>query len=160
MGQKDILIAFDGSEHALRAVTYAATRFALKDVKITLLYVLPNIPPEFWDDGHILSTAEKEERQRVVDRWFANQKAVLLPLFGKARGIFNENGIGNEQVEAKMVSDVTDVAEAVLEVATAGGYGTVVIGRRPATHKARGFAGSVVTALLNRAHGLAVCVVE
>ena len=74
MGQRDILIAFDGSEHSLKAVAYAATRFALKDVKMTLLYVLPNIPPEFWDDGHILSKTEKEERQRVVDRWFANQK--------------------------------------------------------------------------------------
>jgi nucleotide-binding universal stress UspA family protein len=158
--EKDILVAFDGSEYALKAVAYAASRFALGDVKITLLYVLPNIPPQFWDDGHILTEAERDERQRVVDRWFSNQKAVLKPLFEKARLILEENGVAQGQIEAKMVSDVTNVADAILEVAKAGGYGTVVLGRQASPHKARVFAGGIVTTLLNKADDLAICVVE
>jgi nucleotide-binding universal stress UspA family protein len=159
MSQKDILVAFDGSEQAMKAVVYTGSRFALQGGKITLLYVLPNVPPQFWDDGHILSAPEKAERQKVVDLWFANQKKVLVPLFEKARKALEERGVTPEQVEAKMVSDVTDIAEAILEVAKAGGYGTVVLGRRPSPHKAHAFTGSVVTTLLNRAQDLAVCVV-
>lgn len=160
MKERDILVAFDGSESALKAVAYVSSRFALRDAKITLLCVLPNIPPQFWDDGHILTTSEKEERQRVVDRWFSNQKAVLTPLFEKARLILGGNGVAAEQIEAKMVSDVTDVADAILEVARAGGYGTLVVGRRAPAHKALAFAGSIVTTLLNKAHDVAICVVE
>ena len=160
MAERDILVAFDGSEQALKAVAYVATRFAIRDAKITLLCVLPNVPPQFWDDGHILTVSEKDERQRVVDRWFSNQKTVLTPLFEKARLILGENGVAPEQIEAKMVSDVANVPDAVLEVAKAGGYGTLVVGRHGSPHKARVFAGSIVTTLLNKAHDLAICVVE
>ena len=160
MKETDILIAFDGSEYALKAVAYVATRFALRGSTITLLYVLPNIPPQFWDDGHILAEAEREERQRVIDLWFSNQKTVLMPLFEKARFILEERGVGPEQIEAKMVSDVTNVADAILEVAMTGGYGTVVVGRHGSPHKTRVFAGGIVAALLNKTHDLAICVVE
>ncbi len=158
MSGKDILVAFDGSEPALRAVEYVASMFSVKEGKVTLLYVLPNIPPQFWDDGHILTGAEKKERQRVVDIWFSNQRAVLTPLFEKARAALTEKGVAPERVEAKMVSDVTDVAEAILEVAKAGGYGTLVLGRHT-SHKSH-FAGSIVADLLHRTHDLTVCVVQ
>lgn len=161
MKERDILVAFDGSERAFRAVDYVGSQFSgLKDVRITLFYVLPNIPPHFWDDGHILSPAEREERQRVIDRWVSNQKMVLAPLFEKARCMLAEKGLSHEQVETKMRSDVTSVAEAILEEAKMEGYRTLVLGRSRAVHEGYTFAGSLAATILHEGTGLTICIVE
>ena len=158
MNGRDILIAFDGSGSALKAVEYVGSPFSgLGDIKVTLLCVIPNVPPQFWDDGHILTPAERQERQGVIDRWFSNQKTVLEPYFEKGRGMLVEKGFGPEQVETRLVSDVTTVAEAILEEAKTGRYGTLVLGRHGAVPIV---AGGLAATILHKGAGLAVCIVE
>ncbi len=49
MEERNVLIAFDGSASAMKAVDYVGSQFSgLKDMKVTLLYVVPNVPPQFW----------------------------------------------------------------------------------------------------------------
>ncbi len=158
MKGRDVLIAFDGSDNAFRAVEYIGSQFSgLGDIKVTLFYVTPNIPPQFWDDGHILAPAEREERQKVIDTWFSNQKVVLNPLFEKARKILIDRGVTPTQVETKMRTDVTSVAEAVLEEARTGEYRTLVLGRQG---MAPILAGSLATTILHKGTGFAICIVE
>ncbi|HOW54579.1 MAG TPA: universal stress protein [Syntrophorhabdaceae bacterium] len=158
MKERDILIAFDGSEHALKAVEYVGSQFSgLKDIKVTLFYATPSVPPQFWDDGHILTPAEKEERQGVIDRWFSNQKMVLEPLFEKARRILAEKGMDPEQVETRMAGDAAGVAEAILEEANSGRYRTLVLGRHGAVPV---LAGGLAITILHKGAGLAICIVE
>jgi nucleotide-binding universal stress UspA family protein len=152
---RDILVAFDGSEHSRKTVDYVASQFSLKDVKITLFYVLPSIPPQFWDDGHILTTAEKEEKQKVVDRWLSNQKMVLAPLFEKARRVLEDKSVDPGMIETKMRSDVTSVDQAILEEAVSGGYGTLVLGRHGMRHKGHVFRGNIAATVLNKEIGRA-----
>jgi len=158
MDERNVLIAFDGSESAFKAVNYVADQFSgLRDIKVTLLYVIPNIPPQFWDDGHILTAEEKEERQVVIDRWFANQKMVLEPLFEKARRLFAEKGIEGGQIETMVAGDTVTVAEAILEEAKSGRYRTLVLGRHGAVPV---LAGGLAATILHKGAGLAVCIVE
>lgn len=158
MKERNILIAFDGSDNAFKAVDYVGSQFSgLKDIRTTLFYVVPNIPPQFWDDGHILSAAEREERQGVIDKWFSNQKMVLEPLFEKARRILTDKGLDPEQVEARMAGDATGVAEAIIEEARSGGYRTLVMGRQRAVPI---IAGGLATTVLHKGTGLAICIVE
>lgn len=78
MDSRNVLIAFDGSESAFKAVEYVGGQFAgLTDMTITLFYVVPSVPPQFWDDGHILTPEEKRDRQGVIDKWVENQKKVM-----------------------------------------------------------------------------------
>jgi len=158
MDERNVLIAFDGSESAFKAVDYVADQFSgLKDIRVTLLYVIPNVPPEFWDDGHILTPEEKRDRQVVIDRWFANQKMVLEPHFEKARRVLVEKGMEAGQVETVVAGDTVTVAEAILEEAKTGRYRTLVIGRHGAVPI---LAGGLAATLLHRGAGLAVCIVE
>jgi len=158
MKERNILIAFDGSENSLKAVDYVGSQFSgLKDIRIALLYVVPSIPPQFWDDGHILSPAEKEERQAVIDKWLLNQKTVLEPLFGKARRTLTDKGFSPEQIETRMAGDTMSVADAIIEEAKAGGYRTLVLGRQKAVPL---LPGSLATTILHKGTGLAICIVE
>ena len=74
MQMRKVLVAIDGSDNALKAVDYVSQQFCGEDVRIMLFHVLPFIPTEFWDDGHILTQEEKNARRGVVDKWLTNQR--------------------------------------------------------------------------------------
>jgi Universal stress protein family len=159
MDNRNILIAFNGSEGAYKAVEYVGQQFSgLTGMVVTLFYVVPNVPPQFWDDGHILSPKEKQDRQGVIDKWFENQKKVMEPHFERAGQILVDNFLFDaKQIEGKMRSDVTSVAEAVLEEARSGKYRTLILGRHGGIPT---LAGSLSADILHKGAGLAVCIVE
>src|SRR5271169_2564016 len=133
-----VLIAIDGSENSMKAVAYAGRQFSgISGLKMTLFHVVPLVPAFFWDDGHILTKEERDERKIVVDKWLTNRQSMTGPIFEKDAGLLLENAIKAEQIETKIVSDSTDVIGSILEVARDGGYQTLVLGRRgisPAEH--------------------------
>jgi len=156
-----MLVAIDGSQCAMRAVDYTGRQFSgNRDLRITLLHVLPYPPAPFWDDGHVLSEDEKAARNSVIEKWLANQRAKLEPLFKKAVEMLIGKGIGPEQIEKKSISDSTDVAESILEEARDGGYQTLVLGRCGLSASKRFLMGSVTTKIVNNGSGIAICIVE
>lgn len=158
---KNILIAVDGSQCALKAVDYIGHQFSgVGDVKLTLLHVLPYVPTTFWDDGHILTKKEKETRKEVVDKWLENQRLKLDPIFNTATQGLTRRGIKQEQIETKTISDSQDVADSILEEARNGGYLTLVLGRCGLSPAKRFLMGSVTTKILNHGAGIAICIVE
>lgn len=156
-----MLIGIDGSDCAKGAVEYVGRQFAAnRDLRISLLHVLPYPPAPFWDDGHILSEAEKALRNQVIEKWLANQRAKLEPLFKEAADILISQGIKPEQIEKKSISDSTDIAESILEETRDGGYQTLVLGRCGLSASKRFLMGSVTTKIINHGAGIAICVVE
>jgi len=158
---KKMLLSIDGSECSLRAVEYTGKQFSgMRDLQITLLHVLPYPPAPLWDDGHIPTKEEKEEREKAIERWLAGQRAKTEPLFDKAMAILTGSGISPAQLEKKVISDSTDVADSILEEARDGGYQTLVLGRRGLSPVKKVFMGSVTAKIINHGAGVAVCVVE
>jgi hypothetical protein len=96
------LIAIDNSAGSLKAIGYAGRQYyQRKDIQITLFHVLLGEPPEFWDDGHILTEEEKKARKHVIKKWSTNKKKELGPLFNKAREVLTEQGIPAKQIKTK-----------------------------------------------------------
>jgi len=159
---KKILVAIDGSQGALRAVDYVGRQFAgTADLQITLFHVSPGIPPELWDDGHILSEEEKADRKRVLDKWLNNQKLQLKSIFQPAVEMLTKRGIEAKQIETKTASEtVKNTPECILTEAKTGGYLTLVMGRCGLHRTAHALLGSIVSRIINRGAGTAVCVVE
>ncbi|HUJ68086.1 MAG TPA: universal stress protein [Syntrophorhabdales bacterium] len=158
---RKILVAIDGSGCASRAIKYAGEQFSgMRDLSLTLLHVLPSLPPRFWDDGHLLSKEEKEERQAVVARWIENQMLVTEPMFQSAVEDLTQRGIQSEQIERKIIYDSTDAATSILEEARDGGYLTLVLGRCGFYRIGERLIGSTASSIIQRGAGLAICVVE
>jgi hypothetical protein len=154
-----MLIALDDSTSAMRAVEYAAQQFGGDgDIEVGLVHVLPNLPAIFWDEGHILSEEEKKERKRVVDKWIADRKARMEPVFRTAAEILSKHGIKGGQVRTKSISDSTDVALTILEEAKDAGCQTVIVGR--CDRSSKHVLGSVSGKIVNLGAGIAVTVVE
>ncbi len=156
---KKMLIALDDSTSAMRAVEYTAQQFGGNgDIEVGLVYVLPNLPAIFWDEGHILSEEEKQERKRVVDKWIVERKARMEPVFRTAAEILSKGGIKADQIRSKSISDSTDVAQSILEEAKDAGYQTIVVGR--CDRSSKHMLGSVSGRIVNLGAGVAVTVVE
>lgn len=158
---KKLMIAIDESPCAMKSVEYAAEQFGgNRDIHVSLVHVLPNLPAIFWDEGHILSEREKGDRQKVIDTWVEKQKTRIEPLFGMAKETLTRKGVPRDRITTTFVSDSTDVAESLIETAKDGGYHTIVLGRCGVAQGKRLLAGSVTSKIIHLASGVAVVVVE
>jgi len=154
-----MLVALDDSASSMNAVEYVARQFGgAQDVQIGLVHVLPNLPAIFWDEGHILSEEEKRERRKVVDKWVTDRKAKMDPVFKKATDLLLNRGIKAGQIQARSVSDSTDIADSILEQAKDEGYQTIVIGR--CDRSAKHVLGSITSKIVDQGRGFVITIVE
>ena len=156
-----VVIALDSSEGAWRAVEYVAEAFGhTLGVQVTLLHVLSGLPPAFWDDGHILEEKEKESRQRLVAGWQKEQEKTWQGLVKKAHDRLTKAGVSKDAVLNKFKPKYYDVAEDILSEAEAGGFDTIVMGRRGLGMAKTLLLGSVTHKVVQNAKGCAVIIVE
>jgi nucleotide-binding universal stress UspA family protein len=156
-----LLIALDSSEGAWRAVTYVAETFGkTPDVQVTLLHILAGLPPALWDDGHILGDKEREARQRLVASWQVDQEKGWQGLVKKAHDRLTSAGLPPAAVTDNFKPKYYDVAEDLLTEAAAGGYDTIVMGRRGLGKAKALLLGSITNKVVLNAKGCAVTIVE
>ncbi len=154
-----LLIALDKSEGAWRAVEYVAKAFAQSPgVEVTLLHILSGLPPAFWDDGHILSEAERANRQRLVDNWQKEQEKQWQGLVTKAKDLLN--GAGLTTVHNDFKPKYYDVAEDIVREAVDRGVDTIVMGRRGLSAAKSLILGSITNKVVQNSQGRAVIIVE
>jgi nucleotide-binding universal stress UspA family protein len=158
---RKILIGISGKECSKRTVDFVGKQMRDgKDLEVTLAHVLPNLPAIFWDEGHILSDSEKQDRKRVVDTWLAKQRGMIEPLMKSAADGLAAAGIKPEMMKTQFISDSTDVADSLIEVARDGGYQVIVVSRCAGAGGRQVPTGSVPVRLLQKAAGISVCVVD
>jgi nucleotide-binding universal stress UspA family protein len=156
-----VLIALDSSQGAWGAVEYVAQAFGqTPGVQVTLLHVLSGLPPAFWDDGHILGEKEKESRQQLVAGWQKEQEKKWQGLVKKAHELLTKAGVAKDAVVNKFQPKDYDVAEDILNVAAAGNYDTIVMGRRGLSMAKTLVLGSVTHKVVQGAKNCAVIIVE
>lgn len=158
---RKILIGVHDKYCSMRAVEYMGKQFSLSDgPEVLLVHVLPNLPAIFWDEGHILTEAEKQDRQKVVDTWVAKQRDMIEPILQSMVRHLVQSGLRQEQVKMKFISGSTDVADSLLDEAKAGGYQTILLGRCGIQEGKHLLVGSIPSKLIQNAAGRAVCIVQ
>ncbi len=156
-----VIIALDSSEGAWRAVEYVAEHLGkCPGIQVTLLHILSGLPPALWDDGHILNDKERESRQRLVQSWQAEQAKQWQGLVKKAHDRLLEAGIPQGAVTDTFKPKYYDVAEDILNEAAAGGYDSIVMGRRGLGLAKALLLGSVTNKVVQTAKGCAVVIAE
>jgi hypothetical protein len=156
-----ILIGVHDKYCSMRAVEYMGKQFALgNDLEVLLVHVLPNLPALFWDEGHILSETEKQERQKVVDTWIAKQRDMIEPILQSMVRHLVQCGLRQEQVKMKFISGSVDVADSLLDEAKEGRYQTILLGRCGIREGKHLMVGSIPSKLIQNAAGMAVCIVQ
>ena len=158
---RKILIGVHDKYCSMRAVEFMGKQFALNDnLEVLLVHVLPSLPAMFWDEGHILTETEKQDRQKVVDTWIAKQQEMIEPILQSMVRDLVKSGLRAEQVKTKFISGSVDVADSLLDESRAGEYEVILLGRCGIHEGKHLLMGSIASKLIQNAADLAVCIVQ
>lgn len=158
---RKMLIGIHDKSCSMRAVSYLMKQYPrAKDLDVTFVHVFPNLPAMYWDDGHLLNNKEKQERKKVIDTWMSKERDYIEPIIEGAMNELVKSGFSRERVHMKFVLGSADVADSLLDEATEGKHDTIVIGRCGIADGKHLIAGGIVSKLIHKAAGLAICVVQ
>ncbi|NDY43004.1 universal stress protein [Dissulfurirhabdus thermomarina] len=144
-----LLVAVNDTETAMRAVRYVGEiAGCTAGMEVTLLHVYPEPPPDYYTAG------------RSLDDYRGLKEAEARRLFQRVTDLLGAHGIPRGQVRAlARMSDGRTISDAILQELAAGGYGTVVLGKRGVSKAEEFLFGSVSTTVVRRASGCTVWVV-
>jgi len=154
---QNILIAFDDSENALRAVEYVA-KYLTKQSRVTLFSVVPDtaalcdmnspeLTPYFKSQQDSFCILEDKKRE------------LLSGAQSKAKAILVENGFKEDQVQIKSEPKKKGIARDIADEAKSG-YDLIVVGRRGASAIREFFLGSTSQKILNLVHDKSLFIVN
>lgn len=156
MSQK-IMLAFDSSGNAMRAVEYVARSFST-EAKVTLFHV--------FSDSAVLCDMHSPE---LAEYFIAQQssfcaledkkKDLVREAMERAKALLMGAGFPEENIAFKLENKKRGIARDILKEAE-DGYSMVVIGRRGLSAIAEFFIGSVSQKVLNSAKNVAVLIVN
>ena len=150
-----ILVAVDGSEHALAAVRYVGKTLPPERVEIVMYHVITKVPESFWD-----LEQEPAFRYKLADikAWEDIQERLIKEFLVKARQALREAGIPDEAVCEKIEERKAGIARDIIAEAAAG-YDAVVVGRRGLSELKDLVLGSIAFKLLERVCEIPVWIV-
>lgn len=124
--RKRILVAVDGSVHALAAVEYLARTLPAGDVEVDLFHVLTRIPESFWDLQN-----EPAYHYRIADvrEWEAQQEKAIQEFMERASTLLRSAGFPHDSVKVVLKDRRAGIARDIIE-ASQQGYNSVAVGRR------------------------------
>lgn len=150
-GSKKILIGFDGSECAMKAVDYIGKLMVDTDCEVTLANVIRPMGIHY---GLTRFFNPEEEAE-----WIAENKKVIEPAFAKAENCLKNAGFSSSRIFKEILTKKNSRAAAISHKAEEEDYGTVVVGRRGLTVVEEFIMGRVSTKVLNMVTKAAVWVV-
>jgi nucleotide-binding universal stress UspA family protein len=151
-----ILIAFDDSENAMRAVDYVA-RFLAKDSRVTLFSVIPDTAALCDMNSPELTPYFKSQRDAFCV--LEDKKKILTSAQLKARTLLVTNGFGEKQIQVKSGPKKKGIARDIAAEAQLG-YDLIVVGRRGMSGIKEFLLGSTSQKILHLAQEVSILIVN
>lgn len=154
---KRILVAFDDSENAMRAVEFIAESFT-KDKEITLFSVFPDTTAICDMNSPSLTPyfmAKQTEFCALEDQ----KKVLVNEALEKAKGILMTAGFEENKINIKAQTKKKGVVRDIINEANSG-YDTIVLGRRGLSGIKEFILGSVPQKVLHLAKDISLIVVD
>ncbi len=146
-----VLIGFDGSENAFKAVDCVCSLMPKAGRKVMLCHVAQKINSPM-DDRKVFS----DEQEKA---WEAQSRRQMMDLMGKAEKRLVTAGFDPGLIVSEILEGTVSRAVAIAKTAEIRGYGTIVTGRRGLSVIRDFLMGRVSMKVLHRAHEMAVWIV-
>jgi nucleotide-binding universal stress UspA family protein len=149
---RKMLLAVDGSENCRRAVDYVGTFAAATGVELTLFSVVRDFKLQLLD----VSTPRGEE---IEIKLLEEVERDIRSMIDSYKERLEQAGVKGTRISIKLKLRSQTRAGDILEEASKGNYGTLIIGRRGLSAIQELPLGRVATKVLHRAKGTAVWIV-
>jgi len=147
---KKILLAFDGSDNARRAVNFVGALLGGSDYEVRLFNVIRSNGEGLSDHQHIFSPKEFGE--------FASQE--ISSALEAAQADLIKAGFKAEKVSSQIVTKAVSRAGAIADMAKQKNFGTIVMGRRGHSSIRDFFIGRVTNKIIQIARERTVWVIR
>jgi nucleotide-binding universal stress UspA family protein len=154
---KNILVAFDDSENAMRAVEYIATSFS-RDQEITLLSIIPDTAA-ICDMNSPSLIPYFQERQASFCTIEDHKRELVKEALDKAKGMLMEAGFEEKHITTKVQTKKKGIVRDIVNEAHTG-YDTIVVGRKGHSGVQEFIFGSVSQKILDLATDVSVIIVD
>ena len=149
---KNVLLAIDNSENAMRAVDHAKLMLAGTDVNITIFHSKRDL-------RRFVPKEVLKEFPGVQKFWQKKARDVIAPYMKKAREKLMQAGFAESQIFIKLVDGGHSVARDILAEAEENAIGTIVLGKKGHSDVENYSMGNTTKKVLDRAADMAVCIV-
>ena len=149
---KQVLIAIDSSENALRAVDHAGFMLSGTDCPVMLFHTMRHL-------RRFVPLEVLDEAPELEQLWKTKAGQEIEPFMTKAEEMLAKAGVSESQISKKIVDGSRSAASDILEEARKSQYGTIVMGRRGISGVQEFFMGSVSSKVLQNSTGMAVWIV-
>lgn len=146
-----ILIGFDGSESALKAVTCVCDKMASAERIVMLCHVVRSLNIFLYDQMIFGSEEEK--------MWFDESRHAIDPAMLNAEQMLINAGFHPGSIYKQALENKTTRAGGIVQAAREGDYGTIVVGRRGLSFVQEFIMGRVSRKVLHMGKEMAVWVV-
>jgi len=155
-----LLVAVDSSEETMGTVDYVVSMLEGSDWQVTLFHALRGFESlSAAYEGPVAPLLEAIDFGELKNE-FEQAEKTIQEVFEKANGKFAKAGLDSDRVTTKIVTGATSRAKAIVEEAQAGGYGTIVVGRRGLSRVEEFYMGRVSSKVIQLAKEMAVWVVS
>ncbi|MDH3930394.1 MAG: universal stress protein, partial [Deltaproteobacteria bacterium] len=137
---KKLLIAVDGSQQSLEAVSYVALNLPPADLRVNLMYIIPSVPEPFGD----LERAGffKRKMRAKHTEWEKTEKKAAQVSLHEARSLLLKANLREDDVRVILQERQVGIARDIIAEGSRG-YDAVVVGRRGLSKLEDIFLGSV-----------------
>lgn len=148
----NILVSFDRSEGAMKAVNCIGSLLNVPGCRVELCHVIRSLFDSITDDGPVFMPEHERE-------WVEASTREILPVFENAKKRLDQAGFPNENVTHLTLIGRKSRAKGIVRQAGKDGYDTIVVGRRGLSAVAEFDIGRVSKKILNLANNMAVWIV-
>lgn len=149
---KNVLLAIDNSENAMRAVDHAGFILAGTDVNATVFHTKRDL-------RRFIPKEVLQEFPGVQKFWQKKAGDVVAPYLKEARARLIQAGLAENRVSVKLVDGSRSAARDILTEAEENAIGTIILGRKGYSGVRDYSMGSITKKVLDRASDMAVCIV-
>lgn len=154
------LLCMDNSEGAHRALDYFARMVeGMGPVEVTLFHAIRGLNVFRQVFGKSFGRNMEREWLEKAEKELESAERALEPVMSEAASKLERAGIASSAVRKKIVKGVSSRAGAVVEEANAGGYDTIIVGRRGLSKVKEFFIGRVSNKVIQMAREKAIWVV-
>ncbi|MFO7666185.1 MAG: universal stress protein [Desulfobacterales bacterium] len=146
------IIAFDGSKASMRSVSTAGTMLNNVENEIMICHVIRSIGVEQLTLGEFPFPAELNWTEKCVKK--------IEPAIEEAKRKLVSAGLDSANIYGRILTEKPSRAGTIIAEAKAGGFGTIIVGRRGLSAVEEFFVGRVSRKVLHMAKKMAVWVVN
>lgn len=158
---RKVLVAMEGASDARTLMSYVCRHVAsIQGMHFTILHLMPPVPPTFWDDGHILDSGERKDRQSRVEKWHRECKQRVQGFMEETCAALKSCGVQEGMIEVRILPTREGIARDLLNLIAEERCHMVLMGKKSFQERKPFLMGSHANKILQNAKGTIIGLVD